>query len=82
MANFLGERFLASVFERNPLSELRRLDLSVTPGTQLTANTARGVLATLPELSVLGVSRWNVSGKELKELASEIRKSNMEVVLV
>ena len=83
VAGFMDETFLQDVLAKNPLSRLSKLRLLVMPTARaLTADMARQLLHALPELSELAVSRWNVSGRELRALIQDAKNANLDVRFV
>lgn len=79
VANFMGDRFLTKVFAKNPLRHLKKLHLSVNPSQTMNVSLAKRLIECLPELNLLGLSRWNISNKEMKALLAEVRKKNYDV---
>ena len=78
-AQFLNQDFLMDIFHKNPMTHLQKLKLSVTPSESLNMNTAKIMIEMLPSIQVLGVSRWNISGKEFRELSSMVKKNNLDL---
>ena len=79
-AQFMNQDFLMDLLQKNPLTHLQKLKLSITPSESLGLNTAKIVIEMLPSLQVLGVSRWNISGKEFRELSQTVKKNNFDLV--
>jgi len=77
---FLDDLFLHKLFSQNPLQQLTRLSLSGPKDLKLTLPTVRWVVASLPKLTSLCVSKWSVGLKELKTLRNDARRTNVDLV--
>jgi len=77
---FLTDLFLHQLFYQNPLSQLTRLSLSGPKDLKLTLATVEWVVASLPMLTRLTVSKWSVGLKELKTLRNNAMSNNYDLV--
>jgi len=77
---FLTDLFLHQLFYQNPLSQLTRLSLSGPKDLKLTLATVEWVVASLPMLTRLTVSKWSVGLKELKTLRNNALSNNYDLV--
>lgn len=77
---FLNDLFLHKLFSQNPLQDLTRLSLSGPKDLKLTLPTVHWVVASLPKLTSLCVSKWSVGLKELKTLRNDARRTNVDLV--
>jgi len=81
-AGFLTPDLLRSVLSSNKMEKVEKLSLSGSPTLLLTITTARWIINTLPNLSKLRLSRWNVSHKEISKLKSELKQTNTNLVIL
>ena len=80
VTNFMGSNFLTSIMCKNPMVNLKKLTLSVSPANNLTATLAKRLIGTLPSLNYIGpASRWCIDSKDMKELIAYIKKNNWDV---
>jgi len=77
---FLTDLFLHQLISQNPLQQLSRLALSGPKDLKLTLTTVHWVVASLPMLTRLCVSKWSVGLKELKTLRNDAKKNNSDLV--
>ena len=81
VANFMNEPFLMSLTSTNPLRNLKRLRLSVTPATSLKIGVARYLIENLRELNLISLSRWNIPSRLLRQLMAEIKRKNYNLTI-
>ncbi len=81
VANFMDEAFLIGLLNRNPLTKLKTLRLSISPSTTLKMGAARYVIDALPELSKFGVNRWNITTKQYRGLLAEVKRNNYDLII-
>ena len=81
VANFMNEPFLMSLTSTNPLRNLKRLRLSVTPATSLKIGVARYLIENLRELNLISLSRWNIPSRLLRLLMAEIKRKNYNLTI-
>ena len=74
--------YLMDLMQPNPMTKLQKLVLAMSPNTHLTTVVARRVIEMLPNLNTLGLTRWNITSKEMKILRNEIQKKNLDIKLV
>ena len=74
--------YLMDLMQPNPMTKLQKLVLAMSPNTHLTTDVARRVIEMLPNLNTLGLTRWNITSKEMKILKNEIQKKNLDIKLV
>ena len=74
--------YLMDLLQPNPMRKLQKLVLAMSPNTHLTTAVARRIIEMLPNLNTLGLTRWNITSKEVKHLKREIQKKNIDVKLV
>jgi len=77
---FLSDLFLHRLFSQNPLQQLARLSLSGPKDLNLTLSTVHWVVASLPKLRSLCVSKWSLTQKDLKTLRNDARRNNFDLV--
>ena len=77
---FLDDFYLHKLFNMNSFSYLTRLSLSGPKDLKLTLATVEWVVASLPMLTRLTVSKWSVGLKELKTLRNIVKRSNHDLV--
>ncbi len=82
VARFMSQDFLSKLFQTNEMTSLQKLCLSVSPSTQLTTAVARHVIHGLPNLSVIALSRWNMTAREIRTLKSELKSQNLDVTII
>ena len=74
--------YLMDLMKPNSMRKLQKLVLAMSPNTHLTTAVARRVIDMLPNLNTLGLSRWNITSKEIKHLRRDIQKKNLDIKLV
>jgi len=77
---FLDDFYLQKLFHQNSFSHLTRLSLSGPKDLKLTLATVEWVVASLPMLTRLTVSKWSVGLKELKTLRNNAKRNNYDLV--
>jgi len=77
---FLEDFYLQKLFYQNSLSHLTRLSLSGPKDLKLTLASVEWVVASLPMLTRLTVSKWSVGLKELKTLRNNAKRNNHDLV--
>lgn len=83
VANFMNVEFLYSILAKNQFQKLTKLRLSISPANNgLSFQLAKHLLDVLPELQMLGLSRWNISGRDFRHLLHESKKNNWDMVFV
>ena len=74
--------YLMDLMKPNSMRNLQKLALAMSPNTHLTTAVARRVIDMLPNLNTLGLTRWNITSKEIKNLKRDIQKKNLDIKLV
>ena len=74
--------YLTDLMQPNPMTKLQKLVLAMSPNTHLTTPVAKRVIDILPNLNTLGVTRWNMTSKDIKLLKNELQEKNFDVKLV
>ena len=64
------------------MRKLQKLVLAMSPNTHLTTAVAKQIIDMLPNLNTLGVTRWNITSREIKVLKNEMQDKNLDVKLV
>lgn len=77
---FLTDQFLHQLLQQNPLQQLTRLSLSGPKDLNLGLSTVHWIVATLPSIKTLCVSKWKLTQKEVKTLRNDARKNNLDLV--
>ena len=74
--------YLTDLMKPNPMRKLQKLVLAMSPNTHLTTAVAKRIIDMLPNLNTLGVTRWNITSREIKVLKNEMHDKNLDVKLV
>ena len=74
--------YLTDLMQPNPMTKLQKLVLAMSPNTHLTTPVAKRVIDILPNLNTLGVTRWNMTSKDIKLLKNELQEKNLDIKLV
>ena len=74
--------YLTDLMQPNPMTRLQKLVLAMSPNTHLTTPVAKRVIDILPNLNTLGVTRWNMTSKDIKLLKNELQEKNLDIKLV
>ena len=74
--------YLTDLMQPNPMRKLQKLVLAMSPNTHLTTPVAKRVIDILPNLNTLGVTRWNMTSKDIKLLKNELQEKNLDIKLV
>ena len=74
--------YLTDLMQPNPMTKLQKLVLAMSPNTHLTTPVAKRVIDILPNLNTLGVTRWNMTSKDIKLLKNELQEKNFDIKLV
>ena len=74
--------YLMDLMTPNPMKKLQKLVLAMSPNTHLTTSVAKEIIEILPNLNTLGVTRWNMTTREVTLLRNEILEKNIDIRLV
>lgn len=74
--------YLMDLMQPNSMKKLQKLVLAMSPNTHLTTSVAKRIIEVLPNLNTLGVTRWNITSREIKLLRNEIQEKNIDIKLV
>ena len=79
VADFFSQAFFMELLLKNPLSQLRKLVVSVSQSPGLNAEALMAILHSLPELTIMGVTRWKMNAKEMGGIIAEMKAKNYDI---
>ena len=78
----LDSDYLMDLMKPNTMIKLQKLVMAMSPNTHLTTVVARRIVELLPNLNILGVTRWNMTSREVTVLRNELQEKNIDIRLV